>query len=214
VNELLNSNEEQQSVIETLEAKIRKKEQAKKLALLVRKPIYDEEKNSLGEAYVEELLTMRSDAKYDLFGEGVIGATYKGSRKSTQPNEINLSISKEEIADFKTQVESKGDAVPIDLEEVTDLSELQLRIESWFKSQDPKQPGFKLVVKHMQMMQQYFLKLKNTKNNIVNLQPDSTIHKRNSIKVGKASHRIDDSEGDEGSRRLSQKYNTIHSAHS
>ena len=55
--------------------------------MLVRRPIYDEEKNSLGEAYVEELLTMRSDAVYDFFG----GASVK--KKET----VNLTIEKEEI---------------------------------------------------------------------------------------------------------------------
>jgi hypothetical protein len=39
----------------------------KKIPLLIRKPIFDELKNNLGEAYVEEMISMRSDADYDIF---------------------------------------------------------------------------------------------------------------------------------------------------
>jgi hypothetical protein len=39
----------------------------KKIPLLIRKPIFDELKNNLGEAYVEEMITMRSDGEYDVF---------------------------------------------------------------------------------------------------------------------------------------------------
>jgi len=39
----------------------------KKIPLLIRKPIFDELKNNLGEAYVEEMITMRSDGDYDVF---------------------------------------------------------------------------------------------------------------------------------------------------
>jgi len=34
---------------------------------LIRKPIYDELKNNLGEAYVEEMISMRSDGEFDVF---------------------------------------------------------------------------------------------------------------------------------------------------
>jgi hypothetical protein len=47
--------------------KIQKHKEKQKIALLVRRPIFDEVKKCLGEAYVEELITVRSDATYDIF---------------------------------------------------------------------------------------------------------------------------------------------------
>ena len=46
----------------------------KKIPLLIRKPIFDELKKNLGEAYVEEMITMRSDGDYDVFD-----TTYHGN---------------------------------------------------------------------------------------------------------------------------------------
>jgi hypothetical protein len=41
----------------------------KKIPLLVRKQIFDELRNDLGEAYVEELVPIRSNMEFNIFGQ-------------------------------------------------------------------------------------------------------------------------------------------------
>lgn len=55
--------------IKQYDLQINKSKNNKKIALLVRKPIFDEMRMGLGEAYVEESITMRSNVEYEVFGD-------------------------------------------------------------------------------------------------------------------------------------------------
>jgi hypothetical protein len=96
----------------------------KKIALLVRKPIFDEMRAPLGDAYVEELMTMRSDAEYDLFGEHTHQSL--SSLHSDQPlapdTQMEVNISNEEIEEFKAYVEETGENITIDLNNIQNIT--------------------------------------------------------------------------------------------
>ncbi len=59
-----------------------------------------------------------------------------------------------------------GEKIDVDIDNVINLNDLENKISTWFKSHDPNEKDFDKVVKQMQLIQRFFLKLKNTKNNV------------------------------------------------
>jgi hypothetical protein len=74
--------------------------------LLVRRPIFDEMKKNMGEAYVEELISVRSDAEYDVFD-----TTFNpdGTDQQSIETQDQDKLNPEEVEKFKEFIEDLGD---------------------------------------------------------------------------------------------------------
>ncbi|TNV84631.1 hypothetical protein FGO68_gene2407 [Halteria grandinella] len=192
--------------VNQLEQKVNEKKNQKKIPLLVRRPIYDEMKKSLGEAYIEEMITMRSDVEYDLFGS------------SEQYVEDHTSISQEDIVEFKQYLAENGQTQQIaSLENIQNIQELRAQINNWFKFEDSSNAKFENKVKQIQHMQRFFLRMKNQKNNIVNLEPAQAtkqiIQKKKTYRkpvnvATKIESEEEETQVKDSGKRLSQKYNS------
>jgi len=62
----------------------------------VRRPIFDEMRHNLGEAYVEEMISVRSDAEYDVFD-----TTFDGSSQEYTITPHDKVLETEDVQQFK-----------------------------------------------------------------------------------------------------------------